>query len=471
MSDIGYARVSTEDQDTDDQEYRLKQAGCDPVFVEHASGADASRPEWDKCLAVLQGGDVLVFTKLDRIGRSVLNLAGIAAQFRARGIGLRALDQGEFDTTTAMGNLVFGLLAVIAEFERALILQRIGDGQAKVRRAGSLRRSLGGPPVLGYAARGDDGDWVTEPGAVALIRYVAAAVLADPEHRTRTAFEQAMKLAANREVRDAAGRPVNEKMIRAALQRPATAGLITGPDGTVVGRAATISDPPLDEPTWRDLRQVFQGRKLGRRVKDDTYWAGPLLRCGKCSNPLSGQKVDYRGRVTPYYACKNPHPKLGIAKPCRGVSIPAADVNAMIRLAVERWAATSLDFRRASQARAGQATERDVLAAELADVRARHSSLAIQYNDGAIDHLAWAEIAERNAATLARIEREIAALAASLAAPPLPAEVRWDALTGEERRAYASEALQVPIKVAPGNGGGAALTADDRIKLTVRGRD
>jgi DNA invertase Pin-like site-specific DNA recombinase len=130
MARIGYARGSTRDQHPEAQGERLKAAGCTRVYVDHgASGAKASRPEWDKCLERLEPGDTLVCVKLDRIGRSVRNLIDVANLLETRGVDLVCLDQ-PIDTTSAQGKLFFTILAAFAEFERALIIERTKDGLA-----------------------------------------------------------------------------------------------------------------------------------------------------------------------------------------------------------------------------------------------------------------------------------------------------------------------------------------------------
>jgi DNA invertase Pin-like site-specific DNA recombinase len=130
MAKIGYARVSKRDQHPEIQAERLLAAGCEQIFTDRGvSGKLASRPEWDKCLAFLRSGDVLVATKLDRFGRSVTNLIDIAAELERRGIGLVCLDQ-PVDTTSATGKLFFTILAAFAEFERNLISERTQDGLA-----------------------------------------------------------------------------------------------------------------------------------------------------------------------------------------------------------------------------------------------------------------------------------------------------------------------------------------------------
>jgi DNA invertase Pin-like site-specific DNA recombinase len=130
MARIGYARVSTRDQNPEAQTDRLKANDCTRVYVDHgASGAKASRPEWDRCLDRLEPGDTLVCVKLDRIGRSVRNLVDVVADLGKRGVDLVVLDQA-IDTTTPGGRLVFHVLAAIAEFERELIIERTKDGLA-----------------------------------------------------------------------------------------------------------------------------------------------------------------------------------------------------------------------------------------------------------------------------------------------------------------------------------------------------
>lgn len=134
MAVIGYARVSTGKQHTDQQVARLKEAGAERVYVDKGvSGTKASRPEWDKCLAHLRKGDVLLITKLDRIGRSLINLVDVVNEMGRRGVSIRCLDQGEIDTTTANGALLFQIMAAIAAWEAAIIAERTVDGLAAAR--------------------------------------------------------------------------------------------------------------------------------------------------------------------------------------------------------------------------------------------------------------------------------------------------------------------------------------------------
>lgn len=145
---IGYGRVSRLDQNPDGQHDLLTAAGCDEIFIDKASGKLASRPEFDAAMRHLRSGDVLVITRLDRLGRSVKHLAALATDLHARQIGLRVLQQG-IDTTTAVGRLFFHVLAAVAEFERELIVERTRDGLAASRARG---RNGGRRPTLTEAA-------------------------------------------------------------------------------------------------------------------------------------------------------------------------------------------------------------------------------------------------------------------------------------------------------------------------------
>lgn len=130
---IGYARVSTADQHTDGQEARLRENGADEVFIDHGvSGRLAKRPGWDKCMARLREGDVLVVTKLDRLGRSLQNLVDVVKILGERDVGLKVLDQ-DLDTTTKNGKLIFHIMAALAEWEADMISERTVEGLAAAR--------------------------------------------------------------------------------------------------------------------------------------------------------------------------------------------------------------------------------------------------------------------------------------------------------------------------------------------------
>jgi len=132
---IGYGRVSTRDQNTNDQYDALVAAKCDRIFVEKMSGTKASRPEWDEARKRLGRGDTLVFTRLDRLGRSNLDLQNIAKWCQEEGINLESTEQ-PIDTSTPEGKMFFSILAAFAEFEHDLIVARTMDGLAAARARG-----------------------------------------------------------------------------------------------------------------------------------------------------------------------------------------------------------------------------------------------------------------------------------------------------------------------------------------------
>jgi DNA invertase Pin-like site-specific DNA recombinase len=143
---IGYARVSTKLQDTDRQEADLLAAGVrrDDLYVDlGVSGARASRPKFDQAITALHAGDTLVITTLDRLGRSTQNMLVFAEELRARGAGLRVLNLGggDVDTSTPMGQMVFTVMAALAQMELEIKRERIRDSVSKRRAAG---RDLGG---------------------------------------------------------------------------------------------------------------------------------------------------------------------------------------------------------------------------------------------------------------------------------------------------------------------------------------
>lgn len=144
MTHVGYARLTAQDRDHAAQVNRLEEAGCQKVYQDKVADTKAPRPEWERCFNSLQRGDVLIITHLDRVFRSSKHLAGIAQDLTQRGVALRVLDQG-IDTTSAEGWSFFGLIAVIADFERSLIVEQINDGLAASRAQG---RKGGRRPVL-----------------------------------------------------------------------------------------------------------------------------------------------------------------------------------------------------------------------------------------------------------------------------------------------------------------------------------
>lgn len=132
---VGYARVSTQDQNPDLQLDALKAAGCERVFVEKASGAQRDRPELSAALSFIRPGDSLVVWKLDRLARSMKQLIETVEGLEAKGIGFRSLTEA-IDTNTAGGRLVFHIFGALAEFERSIIRERTRAGLDAARARG-----------------------------------------------------------------------------------------------------------------------------------------------------------------------------------------------------------------------------------------------------------------------------------------------------------------------------------------------
>jgi DNA invertase Pin-like site-specific DNA recombinase len=132
---FGYARVSTRDQNLDPQRDQLRQAGCEEILEEIASGAKSERPVLRGLLEQMRTGDVLVVWKLDRLGRSLRDLVNLVSTLMEKGVGLKSL-QDPIDTTSSQGRLVFNIFASLAEFERDLIIERTRAGLSAARARG-----------------------------------------------------------------------------------------------------------------------------------------------------------------------------------------------------------------------------------------------------------------------------------------------------------------------------------------------
>jgi DNA invertase Pin-like site-specific DNA recombinase len=142
---LGYARVSTDDQNLDQQRERLHGAGCERLFEEKISGARRDRPELARLVDQLRKDDLIVVTRLDRLARSTSHLLEIAEAIRAKDAGLLSLAEPWADTTSPAGRMVLTVFAGIAEFERELIRQRTDEGRQAARKRGV---SFGRPPKL-----------------------------------------------------------------------------------------------------------------------------------------------------------------------------------------------------------------------------------------------------------------------------------------------------------------------------------
>lgn len=143
---IGYARVSTQDQNQnlDLQKDALNKIGCEKIFMDIASGVKSSRTGLDEAINFLREGDILVVWKLDRLGRSLKHLIEVINDLNLRNIGFKSI-QENIDTTTSGGKLIFHVFGALAEFEREVIRERTNAGLSAARARGRLG---GRPPVM-----------------------------------------------------------------------------------------------------------------------------------------------------------------------------------------------------------------------------------------------------------------------------------------------------------------------------------
>ena len=148
---LGYARVSTKDQNLDGQRDALAGAGAEKIFADTITGTARSRLELDQMMKELRDGDVVVVTKYDRLARSMKDLLEIVEQIEARGAGFRSLGE-DIDTTSPAGRLVFHVFASIAQFERERIVERTKEGLEAARKRG---RVGGRPPALSSAQQAE----------------------------------------------------------------------------------------------------------------------------------------------------------------------------------------------------------------------------------------------------------------------------------------------------------------------------
>jgi DNA invertase Pin-like site-specific DNA recombinase len=138
---IGYARISTIDQNLDLQLDALKQAGCEQVFTDKITGTKFDRPQLGELKKILRTGDTVIVWKMDRMGRGLRDMIILMKEFEDKSVGFKSITEG-IDTTTNTGKLVFHIFASLAEFERNLIVERTKAGL----KAGRARGKVGGRP-------------------------------------------------------------------------------------------------------------------------------------------------------------------------------------------------------------------------------------------------------------------------------------------------------------------------------------
>jgi DNA invertase Pin-like site-specific DNA recombinase len=432
--DVGYARVSSLDQDPQLQINALERAGCWPIYVEHVSGVAAKRPVRDETLAQLQRGSTLTVWKLDRIGRSMTEVVGTIENLVQRGVRFRVLTQN-IDTadTSATGKMQLQLLAMFAEFERTLLLERTAAGRQRRKDEGL---HPGGPALFGFEA---DHVTVVEPEA-ALIRDAAQRVLAgEPMNQIIDQWNA-------QGLRTRAGKPWTVKTVRRILGNPYVV-------------------PVLGQDNYDRLRRIFAGPDRQRLGRPAVALLSGILTCARCGQPLylvrTQQRDGSRRRV---YACR----KQGMGGRfigCGSITVAAdrADDWAEDAFAVAVAGpefAQALDQRQA-ELLAGDATAQDldawrVEAQELDQVQGtrfytdamkrRHSELRRMVEQATAQLLAAPDLAEMM--SLPRTEEEL--------------RRAWDGWTIAQRRTWLRRVLE-RIEVQPATSRSRASSVEDRL--------
>lgn len=134
---IGYIRVSTNDQNPDLQRDAIKRAGCEQIFEDIISGSKAKRPGLNKLLKTIKPGDTVVVWKLDRLGRSLINLADLLQSFKKKDVQFLSITEG-INTCTSMGRFTYHIMSALAEMEREIIIERTCAGLAAARKKGRI---------------------------------------------------------------------------------------------------------------------------------------------------------------------------------------------------------------------------------------------------------------------------------------------------------------------------------------------
>ena len=440
---VGYARVSTRDQDLAVQLDALERAGCWPIHEEKRSGAKGKdRPVRDEMLRQLERGDTLVTYKLDRLGRSLADLLGIVEDLEARGVAFRCLTQ-PIDTSTPAGKMFLQLLAVFAEFERAMILERTADGQAW-REAQGLPH--GRPRMFGTVGAGPTAVSPEQAEAEAELIVEATRRVLDGEPMNRIVGDWNTRGIGSRD-----GKTWAVNALRRVLTNPQTEAMV-GADA------------------FRSLAVLFDNRSNRRQAlgRPADHLLSGILACGRegCGQPMYATWKTARsgGRET-YYRCKPGKGSGGRFRGCgsTGVSQDRADAwaaEAFVAAVVSDEFADALS-RRQAELLAGDMTAEalDEMRAELGeleqvmptrfappDARQRHARLQRQVREATAHLLAQPELQ-----ALVDLPRSEAKLRAA-----------WDGWSVAERRAWLRRVVEC-IVVKPATAQGRASKVEARL--------
>jgi DNA invertase Pin-like site-specific DNA recombinase len=318
---IGYARVSTADQNPEIQTAALERAGCWPIYEEKKSGKKGEkRPVRDEVLRSLKPGDTLVVWKLDRLGRSLTDLEAIVNGLERRGVKFRSLTE-HIDTSTAQGQLFFQILAAFAEFERTLIIERTTAAKQHMIANG---KHPGGPRLFGFEK---DHVTVIEAEQALLLEAASRLLAGEPEPVSRVVDDWN-----TRGVPSSTGRTWKVTALRHQLTNPRITGVIGHERYEALVRLFSASE---------------RRQHLGRPAQ---HLLSGILKCAQCEQPMYAVRVA-DNRWT--YRCRKADGSGGRSKGCgsTSVSLPSADewmAEAFVKAACGPSFAKTLNERRAA---------------------------------------------------------------------------------------------------------------------------
>lgn len=430
------------------------------------AGRPVPRPGWDAMIAALESGKIasgerargLLSYHYDRLARNDYSAADLLRVLEGRDLPMFT-PNGRHDLgTDADARLMFRIMVAMAIKASDDTSRRITAQKDDARLAGNLRRVLGGRARYGW--RDTDAGWEPDPGATAVLRATAERLLAGEP--LLSIYDDLAPLF------DSYGDPVGYKRLRSTLLMPVTAGLMLDKDGKIMEQVRTVDDPPLDRISYDRIVTHFRARERGRPVMMDEdgtypYPLGKLLRCGSCQNQLSGQPEHGRR----YYACKNPHPRLGVDKPCQGVYVPADGVHELIETMLGDFA-DSPTGKAAGRVQVDLGPQHAELAARLARLQADSARIdrKRRHNPPMLSDADADEADADIARELVKLEAERAALVKAEAEAPVEG-FTLKGLAPDEQRRLVADVFITPIKVAPGRGTGTYAVAD-RVDLNYR---
>lgn len=457
--------------------------------------AGQARDDWPQLLdmvaggRVLRPGDVVWLWEASRGDRKADAWLAFLRQCRDAGIVLyiedatSAYDMGVLRDWKAMADA-----GVSNEYESELTHLRTMRSKNSARRAAAkgqdvgkmLRKVYGGRARYGWrdtrprhADDPPDRGWVVDPEQAKVLQGVAEAMLV-PGAALWPVYRE---LTANGPLYDSYGRALTYHRLRTTLLMPLTAGYITEHAAPVVSKrgkrrrvaapytskARKVTDGPVDEDTWQAVRSVFGERPAGKPATHQ-YPLAKLLRCSICGNQLTG--IGTKG--APAYACREPHPRLGVTKPCLGTHIRVDVVHEVISGRLAKWAERSPRAQQVASRRLNLEPKLAKARAEKARLDSRQTNLDLRIDQGRGTQEDWDRRQEELDAAYARVQAELDALQQTAGKAPLNLAL-WDDPEAEpdDKRQLIAEIFQTPIVVAGRLGYG----ADQYARLDPQLRD